>query len=266
MIPPLQQHTQRRHYGRRSPEELVQEFNDLPSPRAIFTFMPNDWIFAIRHMPFEPYLTMLVAAHPVSGGVAQLATSSASDGIMRGLTAGAPDSIVNLLLSGFLQHDQADALDTPMPADNENAKAKAPYKWAAESEALAAATAAELRRQGVRESLCRVGVATRTQMRILDEVWLGLVTDTKEQLQSQYLFPSSLALIKRCGVALSDREACAGKICHTCGVGEGQVTGLLKCAACSGAWYCSRDCQKTDWKRGHKAVCRSVASPSTGPD
>ncbi|KAK4950735.1 hypothetical protein LTR10_010728 [Elasticomyces elasticus] len=259
MIPPLQQHTQRRHYGRRSPEELVQEFNNLPSPRAIFTFMPNDWIFAIRHMPFEPYLTMLVAAHPVSGDVAQLATSSASDGIMRGLTAGAPYSIVNLLLSGFLQYDQADALDTPMPAGHENARAKAPYKWAAESEALAAATAAELRRQGVRESLCRVGVATKKQLKILDDVWLGLVNDTKQQLQSQYLSPSNVALIK------SDQEACVDKICHTCGVGI-QSTSLLKCTACSEAWYCSQDCQRTDWKKDHKAKCRSVASPSTGAD
>ncbi|KAK3658052.1 hypothetical protein LTR56_000740 [Elasticomyces elasticus] len=171
MIPPLQQHTQRRVDGYKSPEELVRSFNALPSPRAIFTFMPNDWIFALRRMPYEPHLTILVTAHPISGDVAQLATGSASDVTMRELTAGSTSSIVSLLLSASLQHEKVEALDTPMAADNEGAKAKAPYSWATESVALAAAVAAELRKQG--------------------------------------------------------------------------------------------DCQKTDWKKGHKAVCRSVASPST---
>ena len=30
---------------------------------------------------------------------------------------------------------------------------------------------------------------------------------------------------------------------------------LLKCARCQQAYYCSKECQKIDWKSGHKTVC-----------
>jgi len=31
---------------------------------------------------------------------------------------------------------------------------------------------------------------------------------------------------------------------------------LLSCATCKGTHYCDRVCQKRDWKRGHKSMCR----------
>ena len=30
---------------------------------------------------------------------------------------------------------------------------------------------------------------------------------------------------------------------------------LLKCAACGSVGYCSKECQKADWKAGHKQSC-----------
>ncbi len=36
------------------------------------------------------------------------------------------------------------------------------------------------------------------------------------------------------------------------------VDGLKKCAACKMALYCSKDCQKKDWKEGHKRSCKAV--------
>jgi hypothetical protein len=45
------------------------------------------------------------------------------------------------------------------------------------------------------------------------------------------------------------------KKCVSCGKDESQVTVPLKrCAKCQQSSYCSRDCQKADWKN-HKKVC-----------
>mmetsp|Transcript_25804 Transcript_25804/g.81958 ORF Transcript_25804/g.81958 Transcript_25804/m.81958 type:complete len:289 (-) Transcript_25804:378-1244(-) len=50
------------------------------------------------------------------------------------------------------------------------------------------------------------------------------------------------------GVRLSD--ACAG-----CGATRAGGADLKSCAACGHVFYCSKSCQKADWKRGHKAAC-----------
>ena len=43
-----------------------------------------------------------------------------------------------------------------------------------------------------------------------------------------------------------------GKGCIKC---EKKDVQLHRCAACRVAWYCSADCQRTDWPR-HKHACR----------
>lgn len=50
--------------------------------------------------------------------------------------------------------------------------------------------------------------------------------------------------------------------CTTCGKSPPLVT-IKQCAKCSATPYCSRDCQKADWK-SHKKLCgKQDASPST---
>lgn len=39
--------------------------------------------------------------------------------------------------------------------------------------------------------------------------------------------------------------------CASCG----RMNGLKKCASCHHTFYCSRDCQRADWKK-HKAQCK----------
>ena len=48
------------------------------------------------------------------------------------------------------------------------------------------------------------------------------------------------------------------RICAACGQGPSDSVKLSKCARCERAWYCSRDCQKVDYKTGgHKRRCPS---------
>jgi hypothetical protein len=35
-------------------------------------------------------------------------------------------------------------------------------------------------------------------------------------------------------------------------------TKLLRCTRCKIALYCNKECQKADWKRGHKKECTST--------
>jgi hypothetical protein len=50
-----------------------------------------------------------------------------------------------------------------------------------------------------------------------------------------------------------------GVLCQACNKGEGVdgVINLMGCQACGAAKYCSRECQKKDWK-SHKIVCRKT--------
>lgn len=46
--------------------------------------------------------------------------------------------------------------------------------------------------------------------------------------------------------------------CTSCKKAENQLpNGLKRCAKCKSQWYCSRECQKSDWK-SHKKTCGSA--------
>ena len=49
--------------------------------------------------------------------------------------------------------------------------------------------------------------------------------------------------------------------CHSCHKSASEVT-LMKCAKCLTARYCSRDCQKADWKTHKKACVTQGGEPS----
>lgn len=47
------------------------------------------------------------------------------------------------------------------------------------------------------------------------------------------------------------REKRKDGYCYVCG----RVDGLRRCSKCKDRRYCSVDCQRKDWKRGHKKTC-----------
>ena len=63
---------------------------------------------------------------------------------------------------------------------------------------------------------------------------------------------------------MTDVNATAMPACANCNKVQdsGEVT-LQRCSGCRAAYYCSKDCQKADWKN-HKKTCRSSSSTDTG--
>jgi hypothetical protein len=41
---------------------------------------------------------------------------------------------------------------------------------------------------------------------------------------------------------------------------------LMTCTRCKMAFYCSAECQKAQWKKGHKAACRAPGQLEPGDD
>ncbi|EFR01962.1 hypothetical protein MGYG_04963 [Nannizzia gypsea CBS 118893] len=49
------------------------------------------------------------------------------------------------------------------------------------------------------------------------------------------------------------------RLCSNCGKKPGSGTKLLRCSGCKIAEYCSKECQREDWKVTHKSVCKMMA-------
>jgi hypothetical protein len=65
---------------------------------------------------------------------------------------------------------------------------------------------------------------------------------------------------------LMKRSAVGGKVCDCCAKPREDtgLTSLLVCARCKMAFYCSADCQKKQWKAGHKQACRKQGQIEVG--
>ena len=69
--------------------------------------------------------------------------------------------------------------------------------------------------------------------------------------------PADTAIVSLPGCAEVVGHAFA-KRCSTCCREEEVVGALKRCGQCGKAWYCSTTCQKTDWRAGHKSVCKEL--------
>ena len=52
-----------------------------------------------------------------------------------------------------------------------------------------------------------------------------------------------------------------GDKCDCCGK---QNVKLFTCARCKMTYYCSQECQKTNWKNGHNKACRKAGQVKVG--
>ena len=51
--------------------------------------------------------------------------------------------------------------------------------------------------------------------------------------------------------------------CTTCKKGPPEIQNMKNCAKCHKTPYCSRECQKADWK-AHKKICSKLAAEGGG--
>ncbi|KAF8055228.1 hypothetical protein FPV67DRAFT_872407 [Lyophyllum atratum] len=51
--------------------------------------------------------------------------------------------------------------------------------------------------------------------------------------------------------------AILGRVCYTCFKSKTKMATLSKCGRCQRVRYCGADCQKADWKNGHKDLCNA---------
>lgn len=49
--------------------------------------------------------------------------------------------------------------------------------------------------------------------------------------------------------------------CWACGIEGDEDLQLRVCSACHTARYCSKECQLSHWKRGHKEECKPKVRP-----
>ncbi|TFK79144.1 hypothetical protein K466DRAFT_506076 [Polyporus arcularius HHB13444] len=54
------------------------------------------------------------------------------------------------------------------------------------------------------------------------------------------------------------------RCCHTCGRTQDEEVRLQRCVGCFSVLYCSKSCQKSNWKT-HKPICRNNASAAANP-
>ena len=56
----------------------------------------------------------------------------------------------------------------------------------------------------------------------------------------------------------SNRDGEEQKVCNTCQAPEGATLKHKVCSACKSVFYCSVECQRQDWKNGHRERCKGM--------
>lgn len=209
-------------------QELVGAFNKLSrSPKTESGFVRNHWYFTIMHVPFKPSGDLL---HLINPGSRYTHTEGPAQILSLESKATQAQIILPLLLKAFV---------TSMGnSDDPNFKPLAPWSWGTENEELAKALEKQLQSSGVRDELCTIEVGNKEHRAIQLEVWTNLF----------YALQQQFGPVPRC---------------HQCSSLERDDQKLMLCSGCKKVQYCSKDCQRFDWK-AHKIVCMSSTTVTTG--
>ncbi|TAQ86742.1 hypothetical protein B7494_g4946 [Chlorociboria aeruginascens] len=208
-------------------QDLVKTFNRLPrTPRTPSGLVNNHWQFAVRHVPLHPPSDLL---HIVNPGSFYTHCEESAQILTCLSTAAQANIVLPLLLKAFI--NATGNLHDP------NVNAFAPWSWGTHDVELAKALEELLKSSGVRKELCTIRVGDEKSIQAEEELWPKLLSQMRKMV---------------------------GPKCHKCKNGPADGTqGLLLCGGCRLKEYCSKDCQKADWK-DHKENCKviSLASPS----
>lgn len=227
-------------------ETLVQDFNKLPRPQTTPTGLPNHWYFSVRHVDLSPPGDLVHLVHPASRHVR---CEGPDDIISLSSLAARAATIVPLLLRSFVRGDSAG-----------NAPKFAPWTWGTNCDPeLARAIEARLKWVGVKAELCTLQLGNEKDENISNEAWSGFFGALKQKAGGDGIKETAVNRLES-----SDQNSSAAA-CATCKRDQASLSSPMKrCSGCSGQRYCSKECQKADWKQ-HKKVCgKSNNAPAPG--
>lgn len=114
-----------------------------------------------------------------------------------------------------------------------------------------------LRKQGKLEEAMEL-LRTAFEVREAADVRAGITSATRDGNYSREEIAKVQEAMGDCAAALETREPgkrmCASDECSVLEYKE-----LMGCARCKCVFYCSRYCQKRDWKARHKPLCQPAA-------
>lgn len=132
------------------------------------------------------------------------------------------DIVISLHLGSFV--------NGLLKGNNKGIPKSAPWPLSCNDSDLARVILTKLEELAVRKELSVVQSATKEENSLSDSIWATM----KGQIEDGFLSQS-------CTECRAD--------------GKSPSITMQRCGGCGNAWYCSRECQRTDWKH-HKSFCK----------
>ncbi|KAJ5920993.1 hypothetical protein N7466_009319 [Penicillium verhagenii] len=210
----------------------AQQFNRLRAPERGPTQAPNHYHFSVRTLPIVEGDAVFLVNPYINQRHCEGRTR-----IKRLSLEAQAEVIVPLLFESFLTTFDNSIL--PLAMDDPGVP-WAPYSWSTPDAGLAQAVSARLRAVGVRPDLCHVSVADSMENDVADTLW------------KQF---SNELIIGMGGIPEDQGRENVDQKCAGCGTTPSLDKPLRRCAQCQSIYYCSRVCQRGDWKK-HKVNCK----------